>query len=274
MARAWYGSLMQPLDSLSEAVACRISGVFTDIDGTVTDAGKLTAAAYDALWRLKGAGLRVVPVTGRPAGWCDLIAREWPVDGVIGENGALAFTEVGGRLDRSYHPAAALTDLRARLDTIRETILTEVPGTRVAKDQPFRQFDLAIDFCEEPPDLGHDAAEKVKAIFERFGAHAKISSIHVNGWFGDYDKLSMVKRFCRDRWDEDLDATADRYLFCGDSPNDEPMFAFFPNACGVANIKEFASRLTSLPRFVATQAGASGFVEIVDTLLSRRADKR
>ena len=260
---------MQPLESLEESVARQILGVFTDIDGTITDGGKLPAGAYDALWRLHMAQLRVVPVTGRPAGWCDLIAREWPVDGVVGENGALAFYEQNGRLERLFHPSVA-ADARQALDQVRRRILAEVPGARVAKDQPYRQFDLAIDFCEEPPDLGLAVAERIKAIFEEVGAHAKISSIHVNGWFGDYDKLSMVKAFCRERWDERLEDTAARYIFCGDSPNDEPMFAFFPNSCGVANITSFVKTMRALPRVVAGKPGAAGFVEIVDTLLAKR----
>ena len=262
---------MQPLKELPPEVARQTLGVFTDIDGTITTDGKLPRAAYDALWRLHDAGLRVVPVTGRPAGWCDLIAREWPVDGVIGENGALAFAEVAGTLRRSFHPAVAADTVKARLDEIRRAVLAEVPGTRVAKDQPYRQFDLAIDFCEAPPALGLAAAQRIKAIFERFGAHAKVSSIHVNGWFGAYDKLSMVKLFCRELWHEELDQTRERYLFCGDSPNDEPMFAYFPNSCGVANIRAFEGQLTALPHFVADESAAAGFVAIVDALLARRA---
>jgi HAD superfamily hydrolase (TIGR01484 family) len=261
---------MLPVRGLPPAVARQIAGVFTDIDGTITAGGKLPAKAFDALWRLHDAGLRVVPVTGRPAGWCDLIAREWPVDGVVGENGALAFAEKDGALIRSFHPRAADGEVRARLDEVRAAILAEIPGARVAKDQPYRQFDLAIDFCEEPPDLGLEAAQAIKTIFERFGAHAKVSSIHVNGWFGDYDKLSMVKLFCRERWAFELDQVRERYIFCGDSPNDEPMFAYFPNACGVANIAAFAGQLKALPRFVADGSGAAGFVEIVDALLAQR----
>jgi HAD superfamily hydrolase (TIGR01484 family) len=257
---------MQPLASMTAAAAQALRGVFTDIDGTLTDAGKLGAPAYDALWRLRDAGLRVVPVTGRPAGWCDLIAREWPVDGVVGENGALAYWEAGGKLERYYHPAAS----RGSLDAIREAILREVPGARVAKDQAFRMFDLAIDFCEEPPDLGAEGAEKIRAVFAKHGAHAKISNIHVNGWLGDYDKVAMMRLFARERWGEELDAARARYVFAGDSPNDEPAFAYFPNAVGVANVRDFAPSMRSLPAWVTDAPGGAGFAEMAARVLALR----
>jgi hypothetical protein len=264
---------MQPLSGFPAVVAQRLRGVFCDIDDTLTTAGKLPACAYEALWRLRDAGLLVVPVTGRPAGWCDLIAREWPVAGVVGENGALAFWEEGGRLRRLFHPEVR-RDVRERLGDIERAVLAEVAGSRVAQDQAYRLFDLAIDFREEPPDLGFDAAERIRAVFERFGAHAKVSSIHVNGWFGDYDKLSMVRLFARERLASDLDAERERWTFVGDSPNDEPMFAFFPHACGVANVARFAGRLRHEPAYVAGREGGEGFAEIVARLLALRAQSK
>ena len=104
---------MKPLASCPRSVLANIRGVFTDIDETVSTAGHLTAEAYGALAALHKAGLLVVPVTGRPAGWCDHIARFWPVDAVVGENGAFWMWHDGkvGRLrtrfiqsDRSLGP--------------------------------------------------------------------------------------------------------------------------------------------------------------------------
>jgi HAD superfamily hydrolase (TIGR01484 family) len=217
---------------------------------------------------LRDAGIAVVPVTGRPAGWCDLIARQWPVDGVVGENGALAYWERDGHLERRYHPEAT-PGAQHRLAAIRDAIVRAVPGARVAKDQPFRLFDLAIDFCEEPPDLGLDAAERIRAVFEQHGAHAKVSSIHVNGWLGSWDKLAMMRTFAQERLGVDLDRERDRFVFCGDSPNDEPAFAFFPNACGVANVRAFTTRMKHLPAWVAEGEGGAGFAEIVRKLVER-----
>lgn len=261
---------MIPIAGLDRQTARQIVGVFTDIDDTLTEHGRLVPQAYSALWDLKRAGLRVIPVSGRPAGWCDCLVRQWPVDAVIGENGAIAYALLDGVQKAFVHPSIKEKST-AILSTIRSAVLHEIAGARVAKDQPFRLYDLAIDFAEEQPHLGFDAAEKIKRIFERYGAQAKISSIHVNGWMGSYDKLAMAKETVRWLWQENLEERRESYLFVGDSPNDEPMFAFFPNACGVANVREFEQRLRNLPRFVATQKGGYGFAEICVELLNKRA---
>ena len=245
-----------------------------DIDDTLTRRGKLLASSYNALWKLHAAGLEVIPVTGRPAGWCDCIAREWPVDGVVGENGALAFWEEpqNGELSlpilkTMFHPEAVRND-HPVLRRVRERAFAEVPGLRDAKDQFARLFDIALDFAEEEPVLPLSAAEKVKEIALAEGAVAKISSIHVNVWMGSYDKLSMAELFLSKRfgWQGDLTEV----VFTGDSPNDEPMFARFPLACAVANIRRYEGLVTTLPAFVATQEGGDGFAEIVETLLAKK----
>jgi HAD superfamily hydrolase (TIGR01484 family) len=246
-----------------------------DIDDTLTRHGKLLASSYNALWKLKNAGLKVVPVTGRPAGWCDCIARQWPVDGVVGENGALAFWEEprGATqpdhqiLKAMYHPNAVKND-HPVLRKVRERALAEVPGLRDAKDQFARLFDIALDFAEEDPVLPFSAAEKVKEIAFAQGAVAKISSIHVNVWMGDYDKLSMAERFLRDRFG--WQGALEEVVFVGDSPNDEPMFARFPLSCAVANIGDFLHLIKSQPAFVASKEGGEGFAEIADALLEKR----
>lgn len=248
-----------------------VVGVFSDIDDTISTNGKLTGEAYDALWRLKRAGLRVVPVTGRPAGWCDMIARFWPVDAVIGENGGLYFHHDGARLHRRYmHDEATRRGFREKLAAIRDEILREVPGTAVASDQPYREYDIAIDFCEDVPPLPQSEVVRVQRIFERHGAHAKISSIHVNGWFGDFDKLSTAKLMARELWGEDLEASSSRWIFCGDSPNDEPMFSFFKNSFGMANLLRFESLLKHKPAFLAEGTGGAGFSEIAQLLIASR----
>lgn len=262
-------SLKDAADSEFETV----DFVLTDIDDTMTKDGKVSCAAYCALWKLQDAGFRVIPVTGRPAGWCDLIARQWPVDAVIGENGALVFSVVNGHLERLYHPSVDREFASARLHEIAERVYQEVPGTRPALDQFSRMFDVAVDFREEPPFLDYAQAQLIKAIFEREGATAKISSIHVNAWFGAYDKLSMTKHFFRTRYQIDLEDPVQnrRVLYCGDSPNDEPMFGFFHNSCGVANIEPFRDSLHHLPRFVTAASHGDGFSEMAEHVRSVRS---
>jgi len=271
---------MKPVCEMSAAQAAGIRYVLMDIDDTLTTCGKLSAEAYTALWQLRGAGLKVIPVTGRPAGWCDLIAREWPVDGVVGENGALAFWEDGDFQDRrilrqEFHPNAVRGD-HPVLQQIKERVFAEVPGVRIAKDQFSRLFDIALDFAEEEPVLPLEAARRIQAIALEAGAKAKISSIHVNIWMGNYDKLSMAEHFLRKHcgWQGssgEVSPALTEVLFAGDSPNDEPMFTRFPLACGVANIKRYGELLTHLPAFVSRNESGEGFAEIVRAVLEKRA---
>jgi HAD superfamily hydrolase (TIGR01484 family) len=264
---------MRPLDELSDGLLSQVQVVLTDIDDTLTSEGQLRAEPYAALQALARAGFAVVPITGRPAGWCDMIARFWPVAGVVGENGAFYFSY--DREARKMRQAFFATEQerrenRRKLDALRDRILREVPGTGIASDQLYREADLAIDVCEDVEPLPQGEVERVLALFKEAGAVAKLSSIHVNGWFGSYDKLSMTRRFAADVLGMDLDADKARFIFTGDSPNDGPMFSFFPNSCGVANVTDFAGGETALPTFVASERGGEGFVQIASRLLATR----
>ena len=263
----------RPLADFTTLDRRKIAVVLTDIDDTLTDRGRLPAKAYAALERLKQAGFIVAPVTGRPAGWCDLIARQWPVDGVIGENGAFYFRydDAAKRIVRHYAKSAAERQAdAARLREIEQTVLREVPGAAVAADQPYREADLAIDFCEDVAPLPKTEVLKIVGIFQRYGATAKISSIHVNGWFGKYDKLSTSRLFLQDCFGIDIDHDKDSIAFVGDSPNDAPMFGFFPNSVGVANVLDFAGELPASPAFVTSGRGAQGFAELADALIAAK----
>jgi HAD superfamily hydrolase (TIGR01484 family) len=267
---------MQDLRALGQATLDRIRHVLTDIDDTVTTDGRLPAASYDALERLQDGGFKVIPITGRPAGWCDMIARFWPVDAVVGENGAFYFSydRKALAMRRTYFASAAEREKnRSRLEEIRARVLSEVPGAAVASDQAYREADLAIDFCEDVPALSQNAIDRIVEIFESAGAQAKVSSIHVNGWFGHYDKLSMTRVMVKEKFDIDLDASRDSVAFTGDSPNDEPMFAFFPASVGVANVRDALHRFKSLPAYVTKARGGEGFVEFADHLLASRSMK-
>ena len=218
-----------------------LRGVFVDIDDTLTTGGRIAANVFRAMEYLRRKGYIVVPITGRPAGWCDMIARTWPVDGIVGENGAFYFRydDDARRMTRVHaDPPETRLRNRERLDAVRDEVLAAVHGIAVAADQAYRESDLAIDFAEDVDGVEDAAVDAVVAIFERHGATAKVSSIHINGWFGTYDKLTMTKRFMSECFGVDLDKTADAYVFVGDSPNDSPMFGFFPNAVGVANLAE------------------------------------
>jgi HAD superfamily hydrolase (TIGR01484 family) len=264
---------MTPLAECPKAVLAAIKGVLTDIDETVSTDGHLTPEAYAALAALRQAGLLVVPVTGRPAGWCDMIARFWPVDAVVGENGAfwMWHDPKAGKLEtRFVQSDAERAEGRRRLEAVRADVLREVPGCAVASDQPYRLADLAVDFCEDVHALPPEDVDRIVKVFERHGATAKVSSIHVNGWFGRYDKLTTSTAMMAELFGVDLSRDAAAYAFSGDSPNDAPMFGFFPNAVGVANVAGFADRLAHKPRWITTARSGAGFVELANALIAAR----
>jgi len=264
---------LRPLAEFPRTARAAVRAVLTDIDDTLTDHGRLPAVSYAAMERLRQEGFLVLPVTGRPAGWCDLIARQWPVDGVVGENGAFYFRYIDAerRMLRVHaRDGSGRAADRARLEHIRQEVLREVPGSAVAADQAYREVDLAIDYREDVEPLSSEAVERIVAIFERHGATAKVSSIHVNGWYGEHDKLSMASRLLRDAFGIDAARERSAIVFAGDSPNDAPMFGFFPNAVGVANVLEFLPLLSHKPAWVTRARGARGFVELADALIQAR----
>lgn len=264
---------MQALQTMDLSVAKQIRFVLTDIDDTVTTDGRLTADAYLALEQLSAAGITVIPITGRPAGWCDHIARMWPVFAVVGENGAFYMRYDRAKRKMTTHQWATEAHLqsnRKKLDRLALEILQAVPGSALASDQHYRLADLAIDFCEDVAALPEAAVQEIVSLFKSAGAQAKVSSIHVNGWFGDYDKLSMTKTLFAREFGLELLGDNTRVLFIGDSPNDEPMFEFFSCSVGVANIHKQLHRLTHRPKFVTPSEGGTGFVEMTRQLLLAR----
>jgi hypothetical protein len=263
---------MKPLVDIPAAICRDLKGVLSDLDGTLTLDGRVVPRAYEALWRAREAGLRTVLVTGRPAGWADHLARMWPLDAVIGENGAFYFRVAGGKMVRRWvDDPEARARQRDRLEELARRILKVVPGAALSADQPFRAADLAIDYCEDVPPLPREAVDRIVREFEQAGATVKVSSIHVNGWYGVYDKLHCMRLLASELWGEDLAAERGRYVYCGDSPNDEPMFGFFPYATAVANVAGFVDRMAARPAFVTPAAGGEGFAELVDEILRKRS---
>ncbi len=248
----------------------KIEFVLTDIDDTLTTKGQLHANAYSSIWKLHDAGLKVIPITGRPAGWCEMIARFWPVAGVIGENGGLYFQykQQQQKMHRWFFADEhVIAENKKRLILVQKEILAKVPGCAVSSDQFCRLMDLAVDFAEDVKPLPDDQILKIVEIFKSHQAQAKISSIHVNGWFGDYNKLTTTLKFLKNEFNLTEAQALQKCVFVGDSPNDEPMFEKFPNSFGVANIIDFKKSMHHLPAFVADQKGGEGFTEITEHIL-------
>jgi hypothetical protein len=270
------GDAMAPLAQWPDAEKCRIFGVFTDIDDTLTTDGDITEDALAALGRLKDAGLHVIAITGRPVGWSLPFARSWPVDAIVPENGSVALVremahsphgEVPVGVRRLYQQdAATRRDNFARMQQVAQRVLREVPGSTLAQDSAGRETDIAIDHSEFAHLCAADIA-RVVAILQSEGMTATVSSIHVNAWYGGHNKLEGARWIVRELYERDLDAERERWVYVGDSTNDQVMFEAFENRIGVANIRRFLPDLTHLPRYVSRSERGAGFCEMADALL-------
>jgi HAD superfamily hydrolase (TIGR01484 family) len=252
----------------------KIKGVFTDVDDTLTTHGRLTSQALAAIESLLAAGLKVVPVTGGPAGWCDHMARAWGVDAVIGEGGAFYFYQhqpSGKLVKRFWYDDETRIAKRQALKAARDSVLAEFPGVSLSSDQPYRELDLAIELRNaRGAPIPDPVREDIIAVVRRRGMTAKMSSIHINAYFGEYDKLAMARLLAKEQWTEDLEATRDAWLFIGDSTNDAAMFEFFPVSVGVANVRKVLDKLPTPPKYVTQHEGGAGFAEAAQAILAAR----
>ncbi len=283
---------MKPLSAWSREDRRQLIGVFTDIDDTLTTAGAITPDALQALADLKAAGLHVVPITGRPIGWCAPFANgdaaqgitPWPVDAIVAENGALAFAanhlcKIGleplsdkrGQLSKIYQQSGTTRALNvARMQQVAAQVLREVPGASLSQDSAGRETDIAIDHSE----FAHLSANKIRqvvAIMQAAGMVATVSSIHINGWFGAHNKREGARWIVRELFGRELDAELTHWAYVGDSTNDQVMFEHFRHSIGVANIRRFEPELTHLPRFVTSSERGAGFAEVAQAILQARA---
>jgi HAD superfamily hydrolase (TIGR01484 family) len=251
-------------------VAARLRGIFCDVDDTLTHGGVLVPAAYEAIARATAAGLQVVAVTGRPAGWAEVFASTWPIAGAVAENGAFAVRKEGRSVARmTWDDADTCAAQGTKLRAVADEILRDVPGARLADDQWLRRCDVAFDIGETQ-ELPRETVDAICARIRAAGARCITSSVHAHAFFGDHDKATMCARAARAWWGVDLHATRADWLFVGDSPNDQPCFAYFPVAAGVANVRRYLDKLTPPPGYVADGEGGHGFAEIVELVLGSR----
>ena len=262
---------MEALDQWPAAACSRIVGVLTDIDDTLTTEGAVTPDVVQALGALRAAGLHVIPITGRPVGWSEPFASSWPVDAIVAENGAVAVTrDAAGALRKLYVQDEPTRRANyARMQQVAQRIVREVPRATVSRDSVGRETDIAIDHSEFSH-LPQACIDEVVALMRAEGMNATVSSIHVNGWYGDHNKLSGARWILRTLLGRDLDAELDRWVYVGDSTNDVLMFEHFPHSVGVANIARFEHQLAHKPRYVTPSERGAGFAEVARAILSVR----
>jgi len=276
---------VKPLAAWSVSDRRHLVGVFTDIDDTLTTHGAITPDALQALADLKAAGLTVIAITGRPIGWCEPFMSgtkgpRWPVDAMVAENGAVAFISnkngpqpapgMHKQLSKLYQQDAATRAAnQARMRQIAARIMFEVPGVFLTRDSTGRETDLAFDYNEftrQPP----QTVQKVLDALQREGMHTTVSSIHIHGCFGDFNKWQGAQWIVRELFRRDLAQELDRWAFVGDSGNDQAMFEHFIHSVGVANIARYAPQMQHLPRYVAPSERGAGFAEVARAILEAR----
>lgn len=256
------------MQSIEKSLPHSVTTVLTDIDDTLTDDGKLEPEAYQALWDLHRHGLRVIPVTGRPAGWCEMIARVWPVHSVIGENGAFYFRLQDQVMRRRFFG----TGDQKRLLKVFDELKFKFPDLTLSSDQFARSCDLAIDICEDRQALSTETVQHICAELNAMGLQFKVSSIHINAWFGEYNKLTATLALLKDEFGlKDNKEVQTQVAFIGDSPNDSPLFEHFDFSYGVQNFKDFENLSPAKPKFITKLPRGLGFVEFARHLISCRS---
>ena len=264
-------AFLRPLSEWPVPAPGELLGVLTDIDDTLTTDGEVPPSVVQALADLRAAGLRVVPITGRPVGWSVPFAQAWPVDAIVAENGAVALRPNGsGGLDKLYQQDEATRERQfSRMQQVLAQIEKTVPGARRATDSPGRETDIAIDHSE----FTHLPAAAIAACVAQMqaaGMTATVSSIHINGWFGAHNKLEGARWIVRTLWGDDFAAQLHRWVYIGDSTNDQLMFAHLPHSFGVANVARFVPQLEHLPRYVTPSERGQGFIELASAITSAR----
>lgn len=246
----------------------KIKFILSDLDDTITQDGKVPSDSYSALWTLNQSNVKTIIVTGRPAGWCEMMARTWPIEGVIGENGAFFFRYTNKQMKRFFSISPnEIENQTAKLEVIKDEILKKVPACKISSDQFCRMFDLAIDICEDIAPLPKESIQEIISIFEKHGAQAKLSSIHINGWFGAYDKLTTAKQVLTNEFGLSPAQIQSQCAYIGDSPNDEPLFSHFENSVGVRNIEPYLSTLKSKPKYITLKEAGLGFQEFTNKII-------
>ncbi len=258
---------MKNINEITKAEASKIKFILTDIDGTLTGPdGRISPETYAMLWRLHEAGFIVIPVTGRTAGWASVAITDWPVDAIVVESGSVVYYLENGSRKEFVHPSVP-KDRYSAHQKIIDTAMKTNPKIKVSIDQYSRFNDLAFNYAEDEDDkLTFEEAREILKAVQEIGASGNISSIHINTWFGSYDKLPMSLLFLKEHYG--IENPEECVIYFGDAANDEEMFGHFPLSCGVANFMKYADYIEKLPTFITTFEGGEGFCEAGNILLT------
>jgi HAD superfamily hydrolase (TIGR01484 family) len=267
---------MLPLSDWPMEARRGLVGVFTDIDDTLTTHGAITPDALQALADLRNSGLQVIPVTGRHVGWClpflngSANGARWPVHAMVAENGAVAWVPEGEGFAKRHQQDAETRRINwERMQAVGRDVMAAVPGLHLSADLGGRDTDISFDYNEFvhlPPESVAQAVE----FLQQASMHTSVSSIHIHGCFGDFNKWHGACWIVQELLGRDLTLERERWVFVGDSGNDQAMFAQLPYSVGVANICKVADKLSHRPRYVTQGERGAGFAEVAKAILAAR----
>lgn len=249
-----------PFQGFSEEERNAIGIIVSDVDDTITKNGKLYPDALRSLWRLKKAGKMIVLLTGGSAGWADCYIRQWPVDAVIAESGAIILAHSkGGDIVYRFNPM-----IDPGFQKKKEGLLKLTAGLQLSSDQYARIYDIAYDKKK----LSGKEIKTLESMVRAAGGHCSESSIHINAGFGNYSKRSSLLFFLNSLFDISADTLLKTGIYFGDSLNDEDMFALLPLSVGMHSVEDMRGSFSHLPKYITSGYGGDGFNEAVESLLT------
>lgn len=251
---------MQPLSSLSQEKIQNIKAILFDLDDTFLTHGQITHEAYHALCALAEAGYALFVVTGRPAGWAEVLAYQWPIHGVVAENGGVVLWKENARIHRVIASKLSAYEIRQQLNQWVICLQHEFPNLPLVDDSYLRLTDCTFDIGENwtaPQSMIACAQQKIAQL----GAHSFTSSIHLHlSCLGD-TKISGALRLLSLREGFDAAEARVRSVFIGDSLNDASCFSFFNTTVGVANVQPYLKGLSVSPKYITQHRYGAGFHE-------------
>jgi HAD superfamily hydrolase (TIGR01484 family) len=249
-----------PLFPLNNTDLSDIRLIASDVDGTLTQNGKFSSDFISTLIDLQSAGIKVLLVTGRSAGWVSALVNYLPVEGAIAENGGL-FLQPNGTQDL-LSSVPNLSRHRILLENTFHHIKQLFPNLLTSTDNQFRITDWTFD-------VDNLSTEDIQAIS---------SQCHQMGWSFTYSNVQChIKPIHQDKATGLMsvlkkyfpELNSQQVLTVGDSPNDEAMFDadLFPLSVGVANIRHYQDQMLHLPKYLTQASEFAGFSELAKLLL-------
>ncbi|YCO00696.1 HAD-IIB family hydrolase [Vibrio sp. VNB-15] len=266
-----------PLSDLSTEYLRNIEWLLTDVDDTLTWQGKLPPETLTALAELEQVGVKVVAVTGACAGWCDQVAKLWPLHGIIGENGAFWMRKDQHGFSTTFaRPAQRMRKEQQALCESISGILAQYSDVELSQDQSFRFCDVAVNIAQDRPPIATSTTMEIlnrilSLNVESNPVNATLSSIHINAWIGNHSKRSSGEAYIK-QFNQGTLPDLNRVTYVGDSLNDEEMFEWLPVTFGVKNIRPLLDSLTHQPTYLTSEYGGFGFAQLASLIVQAKKD--